>query len=200
MSALVGLELRYRYESIVTEFGRKELSLNFKYELNTEDLGWKNGFGIVINESGEIITCDSLTSSTNSIDYYISMGEVLKQVVSFIENSGKTIFDKILEIKENEREKLNIINSLNLKINSLESSISLINNNINILHKKRKRAKSTRNNIDIELKNLNEKLKELKELQSKKIIEKNELSDIVDTTIYEKSNDYLKLNFESLKK
>lgn len=106
MNKLNGFEIRNMRTSW-SNLNENLLDLSFIIE-DSESI-WDK-FNITINSKGEVIQCNSLMSTTDNIDYYITMGENLKKIKSFCENKGEELFAKVKDItKENDKEK-NTIN------------------------------------------------------------------------------------------
>lgn len=72
----------------------KESLLDLSFIIENNENIWDNKFIVSINNEGDIIQCNSLTSTCNNIDYYIKMGENLKRIKSFCKDKGKELFNK----------------------------------------------------------------------------------------------------------
>lgn len=101
MNKLNGFEIR-DMRSSWSNLNENLLDLSFIID-DSESI-W-NKFNVTINSKGEIIQCSSLMSTTDNLDYYITMGENLKRIKSFCKNKGKELFAEIENIA-NENNKL----------------------------------------------------------------------------------------------
>ena len=101
MNKLNGFEFRNYYSVIRTSWNnlneKLEKLLDLSFIIDDSESIW-NEFNITINSKGEVIQCSSLMSTTDNIDYYISMGENLKRIKSFCENKGKELFAEVENI------------------------------------------------------------------------------------------------------
>lgn len=72
----------------------KENLLDLSFIIENNEMIWDNRFNVTINNEGNIVRCNSLSSTCNNIEYYISMGENLKRIKNFCKDKGKELFIK----------------------------------------------------------------------------------------------------------
>lgn len=72
----------------------KENLLDLSFIIENNEMTWDNRFNVTINNEGDIVRCNSLSSTCNNIEYYISMGENLKRIKNFCKDKGKELFMK----------------------------------------------------------------------------------------------------------
>ena len=72
----------------------KENLLDLSFTIEENENIWDKNFNVTINNEGNIVRCSSLTSTTNNINYYITMGENLKRIKDFCKDKGKELFIK----------------------------------------------------------------------------------------------------------
>lgn len=72
----------------------KENLLDLSFIIENNEMTWDNRFNVTINNEGDIVRCNSLSSTCNNIEYYISMGENLKRIKNFCKDKGKELFSK----------------------------------------------------------------------------------------------------------
>lgn len=72
----------------------KENLLDLSFTMEDSESIWDKNFNVTINNKGDIVRCGSLMSTTNNINYYITMGENLKRIKAFCKDKGKELFNK----------------------------------------------------------------------------------------------------------
>lgn len=101
MNKLNGFEFRNYYSVMRTSWNNLnenlEKLLDLSFEIEDSESIW-NEFNVTINSKGQVIQCGSLMSTTDNLDYYITMGENLKRIKSFCENKGKELFTEVENI------------------------------------------------------------------------------------------------------
>lgn len=176
MNKIIGVKFLDDYISLD---GRSPITLVFKYEIDTKNLGFDKNFNVSINELGEIVGCSSLASSRDSINYYICMGEILKQVDEFIALHGKDIHKFIMNQKDAKRiefEEYLEVAKRTIRVSDVTSLIDEIDEMIS----KRKRMRNQEN-----ITKHNEKLaSKQKELEIMKKTQEEE-SETIDKKYYE---------------
>jgi len=124
MNKLNGFEIR-DMRSSWNNLNENLLDLSFIIE-DSESI-W-NKFNVTIDSKGEVIQCSSLMSTTDNINYYITMGENLKKIKSFCENKGKELFAKVKDItKENNKFYVDLYNNEKVKIEKLKEEFDYDN-------------------------------------------------------------------------
>ena len=72
----------------------KENLLDLSFTMEDSESIWDKNFNVTINNKGDIVRCGSLMSTTNNINYYITMGENLKRIKEFCKDKGEELFNK----------------------------------------------------------------------------------------------------------
>lgn len=72
----------------------KENLLDLSFTMEDSESIWDKNFNVTINNKGDIVRCGSLMSTTNNINYYITMGENLKRIKAFCKDKGEELFNK----------------------------------------------------------------------------------------------------------
>lgn len=105
MNKLNGFEFRsYNFPMRSSWNNLNENLLDLSFIIEDSETIW-NKFNVTINSKGEIIQCSSLMSTTDNINYYITMGKNLEKIKSFCENKGKELFIKVEDVSnENDKE------------------------------------------------------------------------------------------------
>lgn len=80
--------------------------LDLSFIIDDSETIW-NKFDVTINSKGEVIQCGSLMSTTDNINYYITMGKNLERIKSFCEIKGEELFAKV-EVVANENDKFKV--------------------------------------------------------------------------------------------
>ena len=81
-------------------FAWNEEELEVVFELSGDIDTWDKSFTVRFDKDGNITDCSSLTSSRNTMIYYIEMGKVLEKIKQFIDVYGKEMFAKLKENEE----------------------------------------------------------------------------------------------------
>lgn len=124
MNKLNGFEIR-DMRSSWNNLNENLLDLSFIIE-DSESI-W-NKFNVTIDSKGEVIQCSSLMSTTDNINYYITMGENLKKIKSFCENKGKELFAKVKDItKENNKFYVDLCNNEKIEVEKLKEEYNYNN-------------------------------------------------------------------------
>lgn len=98
MNKLNGFEFRNYHSVMRTSWSNlNENLLDLFFIIDDSESIW-NKFNVTIDSKGEVIQCSSLMSTTDNIDYYITMGENLKKIKSFCENKGEELFTEVENI------------------------------------------------------------------------------------------------------
>ena len=103
MNKLNGFEIRDMRNSWNNS---NENLLDLSFIIDDSETIW-NKFNVTINSKGEVIQCGSLMSTTDNINYYITMGKNLERIKSFCENKGEELFAKA-EVVANENDKAKV--------------------------------------------------------------------------------------------
>ncbi len=77
-----------------------EKELEVVFELGGDIDTWDKSFTVRFDKDGNITDCSSLTSSRNTMIYYIEMGKVLEKIKQFVDVYGKEMFTKLKENEE----------------------------------------------------------------------------------------------------
>lgn len=131
MNKLNGFEIRDMRTSW-SNLNENLLDLSFIIE-DSESI-WDK-FNITINSKGEVIQCSSLMSTTDNLDYYITMGENLKRIKSFCETKGKRLFAEMESItKENNKFYVDLYNNEKIQVEKLKEEFDYDNLHDNHLY------------------------------------------------------------------
>ena len=124
MNKLNGFEIRDMRNSW-NNLNENLLDLSFNIE-DSETI-W-NKFNVTINFKGEVIQCSSLMSTTDNINYYITMGKNLEKIKSFCENKGEELFAKANVVaNENDKFKVDLYNDEKIQIEKLKEEYNYNN-------------------------------------------------------------------------
>lgn len=124
MNKLNGFEIR-DMRSSWNNLNENLLDLSFNIE-DSETI-W-NKFNVTINSKGEVIQCSSLMSTTDNINYYITMGKNLEKIKSFCENKGEELFAKAnIVANENNKFKVDLYDDEKIQIEKLKEEYNYNN-------------------------------------------------------------------------
>lgn len=152
----------------------KENLLDLSFIIEGNEMTWDKNFNVTINNEGNIVRCNSLSSTCNNIEYYISMGENLKRIKDFCKDKGKELFTKAekVSIESNKvYDKLYI--QENAQIEKLKEECNYhstcdnylqLNDTIKNLNKRKKlsRKESTLRTLNQEIEKVEKEIKEAK--------------------------------------
>lgn len=101
--------------------------LDLSFIIDDSETIW-NKFNVTINSKGEVIQCGSLMSTTDNINYYITMGENLKRIKSFCETKGEELFAKVEDISnKNDKFFTDLYDDVKIQIEKLKEEYNYNN-------------------------------------------------------------------------
>ena len=124
MNKLNGFEIRDMRNSWNNS---NENLLDLSFIIDDSETIW-NKFNVTINSKGEVIQCGSLMSTTDNINYYITMGKNLERIKNFCQNKGEELFAKAEVVaNENDKFKVDLYNDEKIQIEKLKEEYNYNN-------------------------------------------------------------------------